>query len=97
MEPPHPQQEDQWKLDQWSEIFPGRLVFLSGGIQWPPRSPNLNSFFLWGYLETEVYKNRPGTIEGLKDAIRLKNAQIPLGMTSSYGKLQKSTPIVYSE
>ena len=27
-------------------------------------------FFLWGLLKGKVYKNTPGTIEQLKDAIR---------------------------
>lgn len=60
------------------EMFPGRLVSLRGGIQWTTRSPDLNpcDCFLWGYLKAEVYKDRP-----LNDAIRLKIAEIPLGMT----------------
>ena len=34
------------------------------------RSPDLNpcDFFLWGYLKSKVYSNRPQSIEELKDA-----------------------------
>ena len=37
----------------------------------PPRSPDLTpaGFFLWGLLKDKVYKNRPRTIEQLKDAM----------------------------
>ena len=39
---------------------------------WPPRSLDLTpaDFFLWGLLKGKVYKNKPSTIEQLKDAIR---------------------------
>ena len=43
------------------------------------RSPDLNpcDFFLWGYLKSKVYSNRPQSIEELKDAIRQEIASIP--------------------
>ena len=28
------------------------------------------NFFLWGYIKSKVYRNRPQYIEQLKDAIR---------------------------
>ena len=53
--------------------------FLTNRIGWPARSPDLNpcDFFLWGYLKSKVYSNRPQSIEELKDAIRQEIASIP--------------------
>ena len=65
------------------EMFPGHLISLHGDISWPAHSPNLNpcNFFLWGYLKSKVYINRPGSIEQLKDAIRQKITAILHEMT----------------
>ena len=38
-------------------------------------------FFLWGYLKSKVYSNRPQSIEQLKDAIRQEITAIPHEMT----------------
>ena len=61
------------------EMFPGHLISLRGDIGWPARSPDLNpcDFFLWGYLKSKVYSNRPQSIEELKHAIRQEIACIP--------------------
>ena len=61
------------------EMFPGRLISLRGDIGWPARSPDLNpcDFFLWGYLKSKVYINRPQTIAQLKDYILQEAAAIP--------------------
>ena len=65
------------------EMFPGHLISLRGDIGWPARSPDFNpcDFFLWGYLKSKVYINRPRSIEQLKDAIRHEIADIPNDMT----------------
>ncbi len=65
------------------EMFPGHLISLRGDIGWPARSPDLNpcDFFLWGYLKSKVYINRPRSIEQLKDAIRQEITAIPHEMT----------------
>ena len=38
----------------------------------PPRSPDLTApdFFLWGYLKSKVYSNRPTVLHALKEIIR---------------------------
>jgi len=49
------------------EHFPGRVLGLgygdkhSGGLDWPPYSPDLNpcDFYLWGFLKDEVYQTKP--------------------------------------
>ena len=53
------------------EMFPNHLISMRGDIGWPPRSPDLNpcDYFLWGYLKSKVYTQRPRSVEELKDAI----------------------------
>jgi hypothetical protein len=41
-------------------------------ICWPPRSPDLTSpyYFLWGYLQSVVYKEMPANVNDLKQKIK---------------------------
>lgn len=59
-------------------LFPGRLVSKNGDYDWPPRSPDLTppDFFLWGYLKSKVYVNKPRTLAELKTNIRAEIASI---------------------
>ncbi|CAK9810866.1 Mariner Mos1 transposase [Anthophora plagiata] len=54
------------------EMFPGRVISLHEAVQWPPCSPDLSpcDFFLWGYLKAEVFKDRPTSLNQLKEAIQ---------------------------
>ena len=54
----------------------------NGDFDWPPRSPDLTppDFFLWGYLKSKVYVNKPHTLEELKTNIRQEIAAIPVKM-----------------
>ena len=56
----------------------------SGDLNWPPRSPDLTppDFFLWGYLKSKVYVNKPRTVAELKDNIREEIAAIPAEMSN---------------
>ena len=65
-------------MDYLRRKFPGRVVSKNGDIDWPPRSPDLTppDFFLWGFLKSRVYANKPKTIEDLKDNIRTTMAAI---------------------
>lgn len=67
--PPHYQRNVR---DYLNDIFPGRWIGRRGVIEWPARSPDLTplDYFLWGYLKSKVYFNRPATIETLKERIR---------------------------
>lgn len=49
-----------------------RLIGRHFTTEWPPRSPDLTplDFWLWGYLKSRVYRNRPSSLVQLKDAIR---------------------------
>jgi hypothetical protein len=60
------------------EHFPQRLISLRGDLQWPARSPDLApcDYFLWGYLKSLVYTNRPRTLAELKNNIRVAIADI---------------------
>ena len=60
--------------------FPGQLISLRGDLNWPARSPDLVpcDFFLWGYLKSLVYNNRPRNLETLKNNIRAQIAEIPV-------------------
>lgn len=59
--------------------FPGRWIGRRGAIDWPARSPDLNplDFFLWGYLKSKVYVNRPDNIQDLKQKISNEIRAIP--------------------
>jgi len=52
-------------------VFPNRCIGRGGNVQWPPRSPDLNSldFFLWGHLKTLVYTSPINTVEELRERI----------------------------
>jgi hypothetical protein len=53
-------------------LFPNRFISRNGDVQWPPRSPDLNScdYFLWGYFESKVFEIRPATTQDLKVRIQ---------------------------
>jgi hypothetical protein len=55
-----------------TDMFPARVISQRGTVEWPARSPNLNAcdFFLWGYLKSKVYENKPRTTMDLKQNIR---------------------------
>lgn len=59
-------------------VLPGRWIGRRGVIEWPARSPDLTplDFFLWGYLKSKVYVNRPDNLEELKHRIRQEVEQI---------------------
>lgn len=62
--------------------FQERLISLRGDLHWPARSPDLApcDFFLWGYLKSIVYNDRPTTLAHLKNNIRQAIANIPVDM-----------------
>ncbi|XP_071055356.1 histone-lysine N-methyltransferase SETMAR-like [Onthophagus taurus] len=51
--------------------FPERWIGRRGPIEWPPRSPDLIplDFFLWGYLKSKVYAEKPLNVDALKNCI----------------------------
>jgi len=53
------------------ERFPAQWIGRRGPVEWPARSPDLNplDYFLWGYLKSEVFRNRPKNTDALKENI----------------------------
>uniref|UniRef100_A0A8D8TNF6 Transposable element Tc3 transposase n=1 Tax=Cacopsylla melanoneura TaxID=428564 RepID=A0A8D8TNF6_9HEMI len=58
-------------IDLLKQAFPGRLISRFGDIHFSARSPDLTvpDFFLWGFLKSRVYVNRPQTLDALKENI----------------------------
>jgi hypothetical protein len=62
-------------------MFLGHVTSRNGDVAWPPHYPDLSPCdYLWGYLEHNVYENRPHTIYKLQDSIRTAVLQIPVDM-----------------
>ena len=59
-------------------LFSQRVISRFGNVPWPPRSPDLTApnLFLWGYLKSKVYSNRPTDLNTLKENIREEIAKI---------------------
>ncbi|GFU29635.1 transposable element Tc3 transposase [Trichonephila clavipes] len=55
-----------------------RLISRFGPVNWPPRSCDLTAldYFLWGYVKSLVYADKPQTLDNLEDNIRLVIADI---------------------
>lgn len=64
------------------EFFPDRIISKNGDFPWPPRSPDMTppDFFLWGYLKSKVYVNKPKSLRALKNNIRNEISKIPVEM-----------------
>lgn len=58
--------------DFLDNCFPRRWIGRRGPIEWPARSPDLTplDYFLWGYLKSKVYVNRPQNLAELQNRIR---------------------------
>ncbi|GFS95150.1 uncharacterized protein TNCV_2704971 [Trichonephila clavipes] len=58
--------------------FGGRLISRFGPVNWPPRSCDLTPlyYFLWGYLKSLVYADKPQTLDHFEDNIRRVIADI---------------------
>lgn len=74
------------------EYFPERLISLRGDLQWPARSPDLApcDFFLWGYLKSSVYTDRPKTLRHLKNNIRDAIGDISTDMLEKWTTISNS-------
>jgi len=60
------------------EKFPGRVISRNGHQNWPPRSCDLTpcDFFLWGFVKSGVYANKPQTIPELEVEFRRVMAKL---------------------
>jgi len=59
-------------------LFPQRVISRFGDVPWPPRSPDLSTpdFFLWCYLKSKVYSNRPTDLHALTENTREEIAKL---------------------
>ncbi|GFT83514.1 transposable element Tc3 transposase [Trichonephila clavipes] len=65
-------------IDSFKDTFGDRLVSRFGPVNWPPRSCDLTplDYFLWGYVKSLVYADKPQTLDHLEDNIRRVIADI---------------------
>ncbi|GFU33056.1 putative transposable element [Trichonephila clavipes] len=65
-------------IDLLKDTFGDRLISRFGPVNWPPRSCDLTplDYFLWGYVKSLVYADKPQTLDHLKDNIRRGIADI---------------------
>ncbi|GFV50600.1 putative transposable element [Trichonephila clavipes] len=69
-------------IDLLKDTFGDHLISSFGPVNWPPRSCDLTplDFFLWGYVKSLVYADKPQTPDHLEDNIRRVIADIRLQM-----------------
>ncbi|GFT62283.1 DUF4817 domain-containing protein [Trichonephila clavipes] len=65
-------------IDLLKDMFGNRLISRFGPVNWPPRSCDLTplDYFLWGYVKSLVYADKPQTLDHLEDYIRRVIANI---------------------
>ncbi|GFW45211.1 uncharacterized protein TNCV_717131 [Trichonephila clavipes] len=65
-------------IDLLKGTFGDRLISRFGPVNWPPRSCDLTplDYFLWGYVKSLVYADKPQTLDHLDDNIRRVIADI---------------------
>ncbi|GFX69153.1 putative transposable element [Trichonephila clavipes] len=65
-------------IDLLNDTFGDRLISRLGPVNWPPRSCDftLLDYFLWGYVKSLVYVDKPQTLDHLEDNIRRVIADI---------------------
>ncbi|GFW82926.1 uncharacterized protein TNCV_2209781 [Trichonephila clavipes] len=59
-------------IDLLKDTFGDHLIPRFGPVNWPPRSCDLTplDYFLWGYVKSLVYADKPQTLDHLEDKIR---------------------------
>ncbi|GFV83376.1 putative DD41D transposase [Trichonephila clavipes] len=65
-------------IDLLKDTFGDRLISRFGPVNWPLRSCDLTplEYFLWGYVNSLVYADKPQTLDHLEDNIRRVIADI---------------------
>ncbi|GFS68150.1 putative transposable element [Trichonephila clavipes] len=69
-------------IDLLKDTFGDRLISRFGPVNWPTRSCDLTppDYFLWGYVNSLVYADKPQTLDHLEDNIHRVIADIRLQM-----------------
>ncbi|GFW07754.1 putative DD41D transposase [Trichonephila clavipes] len=65
-------------IDLLKDTFGDRLISRFGPVNWPPRSCGSTplDYFLWGYVKSLVYADKPQTLDHLEDNIHRVIADI---------------------
>ncbi|GFS92250.1 putative DD41D transposase [Trichonephila clavipes] len=65
-------------IDLLKDTFSDHIISRFGPVNWPPRSCYLTplDYFLWGYVKSLVYADKPQTLDHLEDNIRRVIADI---------------------
>lgn len=65
-------------IDLLKEHFGEKIISRNGPVNWPPRSCDLTplDYFLWGYVKSLVYADKPATIDALEANITRTIADI---------------------
>ncbi|GFU11923.1 uncharacterized protein TNCV_1483921 [Trichonephila clavipes] len=76
-------------IDLLKDTLGDRLISRFGPVNWPPRSCNLTplNYFLWGYVKSLVYADKPQTLDHLEDNIRRVIADIRPQMLEKSSKI----------
>ncbi|GFX85459.1 uncharacterized protein TNCV_3716311 [Trichonephila clavipes] len=76
-------------IDLLKDTFGDRLISRFGPVNWPPRSCDLTplDYFLWGYVKSLVYADKPQTLDPLEDNIRRVIADIRPQMLKKSSKI----------
>ncbi|GFS52349.1 putative transposase [Trichonephila clavipes] len=76
-------------VDLLKDTFGDRLVSRFGPVNWPPKSCDLTplDYFLWGYVKSLAYADKPQTLDHLEDNIRRVIADIRPQMLEKVSKI----------
>ncbi|GFW64219.1 putative transposable element [Trichonephila clavipes] len=80
-------------IELLKDTFGDHLISRFGPVNWPPRSCDLTplDYFLWFYVKSSVYADKPQTLDQLEDNIRRVIADIrPQNWTSRLGYIRAS-------
>ncbi|GFU62202.1 uncharacterized protein TNCV_2474331 [Trichonephila clavipes] len=71
-------QDPRATINLLKDTFGDCLISRFGPVNWPPRSCDLTplDYFLWGYVKSLVYADKPQTLDHLEDNIRRVIADI---------------------
>ena len=69
-------------MDMLRNHFGEHLISLFATVNWPPKSCDITplDYFLWGYVKSEVFRNKPATIDALEANITRVIREIPVAM-----------------
>ncbi|GFX39268.1 putative LOC100569746 [Trichonephila clavipes] len=76
-------------IDLLKDTFGDHLISRFGLVNWPPRSCDLTplDYFLWDYVKSLIYADKPQTLDHLEDNIRRVIADIRPQVLECHRKL----------